>query len=276
MLKAFITLATLSLISFTSPEANPSNMNEAVVTDAKHNLVVTNNATMSFAEKQAAFDGHLQQIYNTAGLRKAGLDLEVFRKAYIGFQNLKEQGLVSSEKSILTVVDFTKHSNTKRLWSIDLEAGKVLMNSLVAHGRNTGEAKALKFSNQPNSYMSSLGFYVTDKTYFGKHGLSLRLKGVDEGFNTNAMERAIVMHGADYATEAFVKQYGRLGRSLGCPAVPRELSKQLIETVKDETVLYIHGSDTSYKSAYLNEVAVIEKFAMNLSETSQFESATAI
>lgn len=277
MLRAFITLATLSLISFTSPEANQTNISEAVVTDAKHNLLVNNNnASMSFAEKQAAFDGHLQQVYEIAGLQKAGLDLEVFRKAYIGFQNLKEEGRVSAEKSVLTVVDFTKHSNRKRLWSIDLEAGKVLMNTLVAHGRNTGEAKALKFSNQPNSYMSSLGFYVTDKTYFGKHGLSLRLKGVDEGFNTNAMERAIVMHGADYATEAFVKQYGRLGRSLGCPAVPRELSKELIETVKDETVLYIHGSDTSYKSAYLNEVAAIENFALNLSEAPQIETIIAI
>src|SRR5690606_932140 len=108
----------------------------------------------------------------------------------------------------------------------DLKSKKVLFNTLVAHGRNTGQATADKFSNLPNSNMSSLGFYLTDETYFGKHGLSLKLDGMDNGHNDKARERAIVMHGADYVSDSFVKQHGRLGRSLGCPALPQEISKE--------------------------------------------------
>lgn len=265
MLKVLVTLGALSLISFTTPGAGNNTTSVLPVTEIDH----ISNATMSFAEKQMAFEDHVQQVYAAAGLAKAGMNAEVFRKAYIGFQNLKQNGLTSSSKSILTVVDFTQSSNKKRLWTVDLATNKMLMNSLVAHGRNTGEAKALKFSNTHNSYMSSVGFYVTNKTYFGKHGLSLRLSGMDEGFNTNAMSRAIVMHGADYATADFVKQYGRLGRSLGCPAVPTELSKKLIETIKDETVLYIHGADATYKSNFLDEKTAVETFALTLSGTAQ-------
>lgn len=272
MLRTTITLAALSLISFTSPEKVPTG---TAITEAVNSPIV-NTVSMSFEEKQTAFNDHVNQVYTAAGLKKAGLNADVFRKAYVGFQNLKELGEVSSTKSILTVVDFTQSSNKKRLWTIDLATGKVLLNTLVAHGRNTGDVKALKFSNTHNSYMSSLGFYVTDKTYFGKHGLSLRLKGMDEGFNTNAMERAIVMHGADYATEGFIKQYGRLGRSLGCPAVPRELSKELIETIKEETVLYIHGADASYTSGYLDERNAIEKYALTLADDAQPASGTII
>ena len=265
MLRALITLATLSLISFKAPEAGSVN-SEAIIADAATSSSgdLNSGTNMSFTEKQAVFDNHIQQVYTSAKLESKGLDAEVFRKAYIGFQNLKQQGKVSDSKSILTVVDFTKSSSRKRLWTIDLNTKKVLLNTLVAHGRNTGEAKALKFSNTHNSYMSSLGFYVTARTYFGKHGLSLKLQGVDEGFNTNAMSRAIVVHGAEYATADFIKQYGRLGRSLGCPAVPTEVSKELIETIKDETVLYIHGADTKYKSDYLDERAAIETYAMGL------------
>lgn len=263
MLKTLVTIATFSLVSFTSPKAGITNSVAIEATDLSNS-----GTTMSMAEKKAAFEGHVQQVYTTIGLKSAGLDAEVFKKAYVGFQNLKIQGKTSPTKSILTIVDFTKSSNKKRLWTIDLNSGKVLMNSLVAHGRNTGEGKAEKFSNTPNSYMSSLGFYVTDKTYFGKHGLSLKLRGMDQGFNTNAMSRAIVVHGADYATAEFVKQYGRLGRSLGCPAVPKELSKELIETIKDETVLYIHGADSKYTSNYLDENNILDSFAQNVTAAS--------
>jgi len=261
MLRALATLGAFSLISFTAPGTGNGFIEKPVL---KSEVIHATAATLTYAEKQAAFDDHVQQVFTKAGLGELGMDPAVFRTAYIGFQNLKSQGLASSSKSILTVIDFTQISNKKRLWLIDLDQNKVLMNSLVAHGRNTGNAKAVNFSNTPDSNMSSLGFYVTNNTYFGKHGLSLKLSGVDEGFNTNAMSRAIVVHGADYATADFVKQYGRLGRSLGCPAVPTELSKELIETIKDETVLYIHGADANYKSDYLDEKSVIETFATSL------------
>lgn len=272
MLKVLVTLGALSLISFTTPGAENNSPTLMPVTEVNH----VSNATMSFAEKQMAFEDHVQQVYAAAGLAKVGMNAEVFRKAYVGFQNLKQSGKASSSKSILTVVDFTQSSSKKRLWTVDLATNKVLMNSLVAHGRNTGEAKALKFSNTHNSYMSSVGFYVTNKTYFGKHGLSLKLSGMDEGFNTNAMSRAIVVHGAEYATANFIKQNGRLGRSLGCPAVPTELSKKLIETIKDETVLYIHGADATYTSNYLDEKAAVEMFALSLAGTAETGKVAAI
>ncbi|WP_255481065.1 murein L,D-transpeptidase catalytic domain family protein [Pontibacter sp. Tf4] len=226
------------------------------------------NENLTYEKKELAFASHLEQLYRDADLQNKGLSFPVFKKAYIGFVNLKQRALISPSKSILTVVDFTKSSREERLWVIDLHARKVLFNTLVAHGRNTGNDKATKFSNQPNSYMSSLGFYVTDKTYYGKHGLSLRLQGMDKGFNTNAMQRAIVVHGADYATADFIKQYGRLGRSLGCPALPREISKEVIDVIKDETVLFVHHNDKTYSSDFLDMEKAVETFAAGMPDNS--------
>src|SRR5690606_4161345 len=120
--------------------------------------------------------------------------------------------------------------NKKRMWVIDMTTNTVLMHSLVAHGRNTGDVFAKNFSNASESYKSSLGFYLTGETYTGKHGMSLKLDGLEKGVNDNARNRAVVIHGADYVSDSFIKNNSRLGRSLGCPAVPRELTKQLIST----------------------------------------------
>ncbi len=263
MIRVTLTSLALGLLSFTSTisrsvdAAAPVKPSKAAVTTA-----INNSATLTLVDKEAAFDDHILDIYNDADLKSKGLAFEVFRNGVIGFQNMKRQHLTSSDKNVLSIIDFTKSSSNKRLWIIDLKTKKVLFNTLVAHGRNTGEDKAIKFSNQPNSYMSSLGFYLTDATYFGKHGLSLRLSGMDGKYNSNAMERAIVMHGADYATADFVKRYGRLGRSLGCPAVPQEVSKEIIMAIKDKTVLYIHGNDSRYTSEYLNPKHAVETFAL--------------
>ncbi|MDX5418174.1 MAG: murein L,D-transpeptidase catalytic domain family protein [Hymenobacteraceae bacterium] len=261
MLRVFITSLTLGLLSFTSPASNTAK-SSAEALGLTSTAVEAINSGGSLAEKQLAFDTHTKGVYEKAGLADKGLSFDVFQKAYVGFQNLKRQNKIAEGKSILTVVDFTKSSAHKRFWTIDLKSQKVLFHTLVAHGRNTGNDKAVKFSNQPNSYMSSLGFYVTDAPYYGKHGLSLRLAGMDEKFNSNAMARAIVLHGADYVSEAFVKQNGRLGRSLGCPSVPREISKDIIETIKNKTVLYIHGNDKAYTSNYLNASSAVEAFAV--------------
>lgn len=266
MLRTAILLLALGLMSANSPEANPMAANSAATSALVATTTAANTSSgMSYEQKQLAFTEHVEDIYDDADLKGKGLSLPVFQKAYIGFMNLKQRHKVSSSKSILTVVDFTKSSREKRMWVIDLRAKKLLFNTLVAHGRNTGNVHAEKFSNQPNSYMSSLGFYVTDNTYFGKHGLSLKLDGLDKGFNTNARERAIVIHGAEYATKDFIKQYGRLGRSLGCPALPTEISKEVIETIKNETVLYLHSNDKSYKSDYLNMSLAVESFASDMS-----------
>ncbi len=182
---------------------------------------------------------------------------EVFAIAYKGHQALKEvQGTV--KKDILTVIDFSLSSNEKRLWIINLESNKVLFNDYVAHGRNSGNEKAGAFSNASGSYMSSIGFYATGETYQGKHGLSLFLEGMDKEFNCNARSRAIVMHGADYVSADFIKQNGRLGRSLGCPSVSVEIHEKVINTIKEGSTLFIYYPDPVFieKSNVLNPSAV--------------------
>lgn len=159
-----------------------------------------------------------------------------------GYEKLENE----LKKPILTVIDFTLPSTERRLWIIDLEKEEILLNTVVSHGRNSGNLMAEKFSNRPESYQSSLGFYKTAETYQGKHGYSLRLDGLEKGINDQARNRAIVIHGADYAREEVAKTAGRLGRSLGCPAVPTELSKQLIDLIKDGSLIFVYGKDQNY------------------------------
>ena len=131
-------------------------------------------------------------------------------------------------------------SNSKRLWVIDLKNNTILYNSLVAHGKNTGEEFANSFSNASESNKSSLGFYVTGEIYQGKHGMSLRLDGLEKGVNDNARARGVVMHAADYVSQGFVKIHKRLGRSQGCPALPTEFTEKIINKIKDKSCLYIY------------------------------------
>jgi hypothetical protein len=179
---------------------------------------------------------------------------EVFELAYRGYDNLrKKQGF---NKNILTIADFSKPSTEKRLWVIDMDSKKVLFHDLVAHGRNSGDNFAGKFSNTPNSNMSSLGFYVTGDTYTGKHGLSLYLNGMDPDFNDKARERSIVIHGADYVSQNFIRKYGRLGRSFGCPALSMESYKSIIDTICQGSCLFIYYPDEGFvrQSTVLNSI----------------------
>lgn len=144
-----------------------------------------------------------------------------------------------SNNNVITIIDFNLPSNKKRLWTIDVNSGEVLIHSLVAHGKNSGENKAQKFSNTPHSLQSSLGFYLTENSYFGKHGYSLRLKGIEKDINDKAYERAIVVHSADYVSEDFIKANGRLGRSFGCPALPENINEKFINTTKEGSLLFI-------------------------------------
>lgn len=169
---------------------------------------------------------------------------EVFLLAYQGWTKMKD----NLKSKILTVIDFSMPSTAKRMWIIDPEKGEILLNSVVSHGRNSGDLMAKTFSNQPESFKSSLGFYKTAETYAGKHGYSLRLDGLERGFNDQARNRAIVIHGADYAREEFAKSVGRLGRSLGCPALPSELSAKAIDMIKEGSLLFIYGKDDNYLS----------------------------
>lgn len=170
---------------------------------------------------------------------------DLFERALVGYRHLDKANRLST-KGILTLIDFRRSANDKRLWVLDLRNKKLLYHSLTAHGRNSGDVFARTFSNTPNSNQSSLGFFVTGKTYVGKHGISLKLHGVESGINDKAEARAIVMHGANYVSESHIKKFGRLGRSFGCPAVPMELHKKIIPQLADGTCLFIYYPDPHY------------------------------
>jgi len=185
-------------------------------------------------------------------LRNERLSFEAFQYAYEGYRKLLEKNILE-KANIITLIDFDKSSNEDRFFIIDLKNFKILYESLVAHGRNSGDEIATSFSNLANSYKSSLGFYLTGETYNGQHGLSLKLDGLESGINDNARARNIVIHSADYVSESFIKKNGRLGRSFGCPSLPAENYKAIIDTIKDQSLLFIYSGKTDYlnRSEYL-------------------------
>jgi hypothetical protein len=186
-----------------------------------------------------------RSVYDSLQLQLTGLSKEAYDYAKKGFEKLVTQGKVVNN-SIISIVDFSQPSSKKRLWVIDLKNYKVLFNTWVAHGRNSGRDMATSFSNQESSYKSSPGFYVTRETYRGSHGYSLKLDGVEKGINDNAYNRAIVIHGAAYVNPALIASQGYIGRSLGCPAVPEKLATPIINTIKNGSCLFIYHPTTAY------------------------------
>lgn len=199
------------------------------------------------------FSQYLEDIYSTAQLNEAGLDMQVFQKAVTGFFNLKATNKVPQYSSIVTIVDLAKSSCTKRMWVVDLINKELVLHTWVAHGNGSGDDMAAYFSNQNNSHASSLGFYIADDVYNGKHGRSLRLDGMDAGFNDNARARSIVIHAAPYVSQGTIDKLGHLGRSEGCPAVSPKVAAKVINMLKGKTVLFINGNDNNYISRYLDE-----------------------
>jgi hypothetical protein len=190
---------------------------------------------------------HIAGVYQSIKFGNCGkLDYDVFEKAYKGYINLRNAGRLNTNKQILTICDLSKSSNTYRLWIIDLGSREVLVNDYVAHGQGSGEEFATAFSNRENSHQTSLGFYVTGETYIGEHGTSLRLHGMDKGFNDAAYDRAIVVHGAAYVSKSFVDGQQRLGRSWGCPAVSNKIAGKVISTIKDGTCLFVYAPQKKY------------------------------
>ena len=187
-----------------------------------------------------------QQLYIQIG--NESLSFEAFELAYNGWVKLKDS--ISFEKNIISLVDFSQPSTNKRFYLIDMDAHKVVYQNYVAHGKNSGMLKASEFSNIVHSNQSSLGFYKTGETYYGKHGLSLKLDGLEKGIDDKARKRHIVIHQADYAEEHFIQKYGRLGRSFGCPALPAADYPLVIEKIKDGTLLFIfHPAKTYLKNS---------------------------
>lgn len=180
----------------------------------------------------------VEHLYNQLKSNSFSIpDIDCFSVAIEGFYKWKEKG--HFKKNILTIIDFSLSSNSKRLWIIDLDRNEILLNTYVAHGKNTGDEFANYFSNRVESYQSSLGFYETAEIYHGKHGLSLKLDGLQKGLNDKARDRAVVLHGADYVSEKFIQHNKRLGRSLGCPAVPVDQNEKIISLIKENSCLFI-------------------------------------
>ncbi|WP_394244478.1 murein L,D-transpeptidase catalytic domain family protein [Vibrio astriarenae] len=195
-------------------------------------LAVFASTSNKQTEQQATTESLIKETYNKVGL-KGQLDFEVYRDAYIAYDSAKDR-----RKSLLTIIDYSRPSTEKRFFVIDLDKQELLYNTYVSHGVNSGGKTATKFSNVVNSRKTSLGTFLTDDTYYGGNGYSLRLDGLSKGKNDRARERYIVVHGADYATESFIKQNGYLGRSWGCPALPPELARDIIDLIKDGSVIY--------------------------------------
>jgi|WetSurMetagenome_2_1015567.scaffolds.fasta_scaffold21174_3 hypothetical protein len=173
------------------------------------------------------------------------ISFEIFSKAMLGFRQIESL----KNKSIITIIDYSKSSSEKRFFVIDIKNKKLLYKCLVSHGKNSGEDYAVNFSNEEGSLKSCLGFFITGETYSGKHGYSLRIDGVEKGINDNARSREIVIHGADYVSQKFIEKYGRLGRSWGCPALPEELAKDIIDVISNGSCLFIYARDKFYNKS---------------------------
>lgn len=235
-------LFSITVISWKPSGATKSNIG---VTEAK-------NASL---DAKGYFAQYVNDVYQTANLQQTGMDIMVLQKAMTGYFNLKIANKLSQNSNVITVVDFNKSSREKRMWIIDVVNKTLLLNTWVAHGQGSGNDMATDFSNNNESHQSSLGFYLTDDVYFGKHGRSLRLEGLDAGINNAAKARGIVIHAADYVCQNTINQIGRLGRSFGCPAVSPEVSDMVINTIKGRSMLFITGKSSTYTSKLLDETA---------------------
>lgn len=222
----------------------------STATSKSHSKSKSKNAATSKPQSQIkSADTRIstQAIANTRGINPQVLSLAL--KAH-----QKAQRMGVARKPLLTIIDYSLPSTKPRLWVMDVATKKIIYHTYVAHGKHTGENMAQRFSDKPGSLQSSLGVFVTGKTYHGKHGLSLTLHGLEKGINGNAARRAIVMHAAHYVNGSFASSRGRLGRSWGCPAVDARLAKPLINTIQDGSVLFAYYPDKHWlnKSTFLS------------------------
>jgi hypothetical protein len=205
-------------------------------------VIALSSFQINFDHREAYDSIDIHQLWMECKLDSI-VPFNIFNIAFLGYNKIENL----KKKNLLTIVDYSLPSTEKRFFVIDLANKKLLFKCLVAHGKNSGDNIASSFSNDPRSLKSALGFYITAETYSGKHGYSLRLDGLEKNINDNARSRDIVIHGARYISETFVKQYGRLGRSWACLAVPSEISKELIDTISNGSCLFIYADDKFYR-----------------------------
>jgi hypothetical protein len=238
-------------------------------------LLFAVNFAGELAEQENLLEKEIELLYQEIKLADK-LDKAVFKLSMVGYYNMKKGELLKDD-SVITIIDYEKASKDKRFIVINLVEKKILFSTFVAHGKGSGTQFAELFSNTPGSLKSSIGFFITDDSYYGKHGYSLKLRGVEPGVNDKAMQRAIVIHGASYVSESFVKRYGRLGRSWGCPALPRDITREVIDKIKGGSCLFAYTDDQNYlkKSTLLNRESATQYF-LEMNGFSAAEDSTGI
>ncbi|WP_454942969.1 murein L,D-transpeptidase catalytic domain family protein [Fusobacterium hwasookii] len=241
MKKVFLFFCLLLLITNSYAEEN-------LVTENK-----TENIQVVVEEKPQKIIVDVKSVYDSLNI-KDKIDYSIFQKAYLGYVQIQNKN-----PGVLIIIDYTKPSNEERFYVLDLNKKKLVYSTRVAHSKNSGLEIPLEFSDDPNSYQSSLGFFVTLGEYNGAYGYSLRLKGLEENVNANAEDRAIVIHGGDIVEDEYIKKFGFAGRSLGCPVLPYSLTRQIIDFIKHGRVLFIYGNDEQYidDSLYLSKLAYV-------------------
>ena len=215
----------------------------------------------------------VKSVYDSLNI-KGKIDYSIFQKAYLGYVQIPNKN-----PGVLVIIDYTKPSNEERFYVLDLNKKKLVYSTRVAHSKNSGLEIPLEFSDDPNSYQSSLGFFLTLGEYNGAYGYSLRLKGLEENINANAESRAIVIHGGDIVDDEYIKKFGFAGRSLGCPVLPTALTKEIVNYIKHGRVLFIYGNDEEYieESLYLSKLApVFEGKPQNIVELEKPRETTKV
>jgi len=247
----FFTSLLLVLNSFSTPAA------------ATFSAPVNDSTELAIFSDAVLFEDSVHNLYTAIKLEEYGLSYKAFRYGMIGYFNLLQDGKLGSKK-LISIIDFTKPSSEKRFYTIDLEHQTVKFHTYVSHGKNSGWNSVTSFSNVVHSNQSSLGFYLTAETYVGSKGYSMKLDGQDIGYNNNMRERAVVMHEADYVSEGWIKKYGRLGRSQGCPALPKEISKKVIDSIKNHTMIFAYAENETFleSSSHLKLDAIIHPAPM--------------
>ena len=241
MKKVFLSLCLLLLI-------NNSYAEEKLVTENKSESI---QVPVETKPQKMIIDVKL--VYDSLNI-KDKIDYSIFQKAYLGYIQIQNKN-----PGVLIIIDYTKPSNEERFYVLDLNKKKLVYSTRVAHSKNSGLEIPLEFSDDPNSYQSSLGFFITLGEYNGAYGYSLRLKGLEENINANAEDRAIVIHGGDIVEDEYIKKFGFAGRSLGCPVLPHSLTRPVIDFIKHGRVLFIYGNDEEYinDSVYLSSLASV-------------------
>ena len=214
---------------------------------------VTENIQQAVEQKPQKIIVDVKSVYDSLNIKNK-IDYSIFQKAYLGYVQISNKN-----PGVLIIIDYSKPSNEERFYVLDLNNKKLVYSTRVAHSKNSGLEIPLQFSDDPNSYQSSLGFFVTLGEYNGAYGYSLRLKGLEENINANAEDRAIVIHGGDIVEDEYIKKFGFAGRSLGCPVLPHSLTREIIDFIKHGRVLFIYGNDEEYvdNSAYLSKLAPV-------------------